>query len=338
MKDQILTSTKNIIKYVSAHAFQLHNIFKKLMEKKTNNAKLERLSNGIMRKFLRLLAEIQKYACDKDCHKADKIYKSACMLYKVFSLIEEEVKLCDKEKKIIKAICSYLYCIMKLIKKICEVSESDKTSSSSSDSTSDEECKPPIDKCHLENLKCDKNALCSAVKQLNCVSDMFDLLKVIVVMLQKHFVDQINNANGYSSTIEASAADVDMSIKVLDMYSSQFISIVDSHCGDIFTDTGETITIYVCVAGKKMPICTIDNIKASVEVLDTIKSFVVQVGATTGISRYIVSGVTYGEVNEVSKNNISELDKVIKALDNNQKLIIDCLSTVRKFMKHNLLN
>ena len=169
---------------------------------------------------------------------------------------------------------------------------------------------------------------------------MFNLLKLILIMLEKQYVEQLNSANGYPPSQIMNSSDVDLINKVLDMYSSQFKSIINKHCGKLFDECYDSqckqINITL-VNGKTCTLCVIDNVFIKTDELVDVKSVIIRVGKTKGIIKYLNDTDTYGEASVIFQSNINSLDILIKALDNNQKLIIECLRNLENFLKYKSL-
>jgi hypothetical protein len=352
MKDQILTSTRNIIKYVNANATYLQCIFKKMCEYGISGSCHETSAKKILGKFIRLIIHIDFYATNKKWENIDKLCSDLDLMYSTFVYIKDTINITDKETKIIKNIIVYLHCVIKLIKKIDSISDiSDDASETSVSVASDasyndtSSCSDSTDVCGNDQIYdgilsiCnDKTTLNEAVKKLKCLYDLFNLLKVIIVMLEKQFIQQLNTSYSSPSNAIISTATFDLVNKLLDMYSSQFTSIRNKHCGEIFTDTGDTLEIKIELNnGHEVVLCVIDNIQINTEELDHVKSVVIQIGTVRGLIKYLIEDQTYSTGSMLFKDNIDNLEKTIRALDNNQKLIIDCLVTIHNFTRYNLL-
>lgn len=350
MKNQIITSTKNINKFVNINAYILNEVFEKLVNNNMKDCSTNKTASNIMAKFVKVLADIEVYAKSEHC-KTKHIYKHTYIMYKTFTCIKKNVEMCDKEKKVVKTILTYLHCVVNLIRKIECLTDSDTNISFSiKDYCNDE--KSDIEICHDNSYNCidqpitcnnvcdNKDTMAESINKLKCIYDMFNLLKVITVMLEKYFTDQLNIVNNYSPSEIISQTDYDMNYKLIDIYSAQFIGIAQKHCGDLFDLTSTVIDVVVNINHKhnsQIVLCKIDNIITSVELMDAVKTFLIQVGNTHSICKYITFGETYADASVIFKNNIDNISKITRALDSNQKLIVEHLATIHNFIKYNIL-
>jgi hypothetical protein len=351
MKDQILTSTKNIIKYVNKNAYYLYVILKKFIES-TNQTNSKKVIRGIMSKFIKLLAKIEVYCLDENNDKIDELYKETHLMNKTFVCIKNNITLDKKETKLVNSINTYLHCVVKLIRKIeclsedttdsfnikkeyCEKYHEVEIECNSDDIYEDKKSKLCS---NIINVCSDDTAICESVKTLRSLFEMFNLLKVVLIMLEKQFTEQLNNAYGNAASKQIDATDVDMINKLLDMYSSQFISILKKHCGKIFNKSSHTVHILVKTKkGEKVILCKIDNIKANIDTLDENKTFMIEVGETSGSCKFLTTEQTNQSAITTYKSNLNNIEQILKAIDNNQKLIVDYLDTIQNFIKYNLL-
>ena len=173
------------------------------------------------------------------------------------------------------------------------------------------------------------------INKLKSLSDMHNLLKVLTSILEKQYTDQINTANGYPSIQKTIDADVDMNIKILDMYYSQFSSTINKNCGTIFNNKGCPIKIKCRFKNKKeVVLCIISNIMISINETNENKYINIHIGKEKISLKYIKCGDLYGTSSNIFKINIENMEILIKCLHNNQKILSDSICTVKEFIKY----
>ena len=115
MKDQILHSTKNIVKYINANTDELICVFSNFTKKHLNKSD-ESAGKHILNKLIKSLTHIETYILEEKWNDICKLEERLVLSYRTMKYIYENIKLQGKDKKIIKNLLVYLYCVIKLIK------------------------------------------------------------------------------------------------------------------------------------------------------------------------------------------------------------------------------
>jgi hypothetical protein len=116
MKDQILYSTKNMIKYINVNMVILCNIFKKMSDRYMEKKQRDIGGIKLMEKFSKALLHIEFFATNKRWKDVNDLYIETIVIYKMLKFINRKINLNHIEKKIIKVVMVYLLCVIKLLK------------------------------------------------------------------------------------------------------------------------------------------------------------------------------------------------------------------------------
>lgn len=194
--------------------------------------------------------------------------------------------------------------------------------------------------CDIVESNCNTFKVCKDKKiieylcKLKSLYDMHNLLKTITLMLENQYIDQLNVANEYSPNQKIHEVDYDMNTKIMDMYYSQFHNAIKNYCNLLDSNKGKQIEIKCHQKNKKEYIfCVISNIKIC---LNKNKEIIIIIGNEKRCLEYISLNYNYKKISEIYKNNIENIEILIKCIHNNQQLLFDNICTTQELLKYNI--
>jgi hypothetical protein len=364
MSDKLDFRTEKIIKYIIGNSDNISAIFAKLAALKINKKDPEKYGKLMYQKFIKVITDLEFFSKNNDWKNATGLYKDNVLIYRTILYAVRQVELTESEKDITRVLLVYLLCVVKVLKKsfvstdstdlenlkgfnikktlnecctsecgtietpVCGTIDSTLTTIQCSDS-----CEPSETTiCEPSETTTDVDCNWHIIKEkLKSIFNMFNLMKILVVTLDKHYGDQLNQFNMYATTEQISLPDFELTTRLMDIYSSQYGTIITGHCDKLFHDNAVLKTIRVLLKNKKtFDACTIDNFSISKEETEGIISVIFKIGHHDIKVEYLKQINTYEQSIVILSENSEKLKLVYRLIDNNQKIVKECLKSLDK--------
>ncbi len=199
--------------------------------------------------------------------------------------------------------------------------------------------------CDLVKVCNDKKNIKTIQEKLCCVSDLFKLLKSIMCLLEKQYLDQLLVVNCKSPLDTVDFSDADYLNKMLTMYAGQFENVAENHCGEFFDcaiydasgavpSVPQTIEVSVQLCNNSTLVaCIVDNICITIEE----DQVIIFINNTEYIINKIDEGVTYEIASDVIKDNLDNIKLIKTAICANERIVEECINTLNYLIECGLL-
>ena len=301
------------------------NIFNEYSKSDSDKSCDSNKSKDYFVKFINLIITLQK----KDINI--KIVKKKI---KLFIKIFKSVKMCDNEQKNLKSMIILLKLIFNNINKhSCGMEESsfDKCSDSNSSCSSSSNSSIDCSNDPLYLLKKNKNCLKEVTKKIKNIAYILKMLNIIFVELQRDYIQKINSYNLYDLNIPSSTTDIEYHNKLIQTIYNQTTSLLENAGSGIFNQESDTQPINVFLNnGSIFTLCIIDNIRIRLDIIDCVKTLIIDIGSSTFSVKFLVDGSTNEVTTIVMKDNFNQVKQFIYALLTNKKSILHWINLLKK--------
>lgn len=352
---------KKISKFTNHYKHALEIIFSKFIDHKKES---DICKKDLYTRFIDLINNIKQLnniiEADKK-HECELLKKETILFEKIFTYIIKKIQLCDEEKKVIKILHIFLASMIKIFNNINLLDDCDEKNTNSTEQTdkkssshksklssnhkkhSCKKKKVDSDDDHNNNkivADCKNNDSVKNVKNLakNLYKTM-EFMKVLLILLDKEFTNQINQFNINGTNNITSNITIDFINKLLDIFFSQFSTVLYKHCDKTADSSKQYNIIYLMLDDKKyFKFCILDNIRINKTTQNLITLIAIETGDTKAVLQYGTKDKSVNNIITILKHNIDNIGIVLNILDANLSIIDSCLESIEKLGKLNLLN
>ena len=183
----------------------------------------------------------------------------------------------------------------------------------------------------LDDLRDGNCNLLDSINGLRSIFQLLNMLKELMVSMQKEYFEKINTYNLYNKSNIIDQTDVEFNNTLLDVTLRQFDSIIKTSNGILYSDRCSKKLIKVFLKNQKYYVlCEIDNFKIKKIKLDSSDFLVIDVGNIQYKIQYLKTDFSNETAIASWRFNFENTQNIIKSIDINQKLIKYWLKRIKK--------
>lgn len=294
--------------------------------------------------FVKIFIKLQLFVRHVNHTKKGHLVKLLEIQKTIFVDITEKVLTATQHQKVdIVTAKVYIKLLIKLLNKTTMPTPFVPKPCVSSDSSTKSPCDNNIDNningdvisepLPINVLKKNKKYLEIAVNGLKSVAKLFSMINVILLEMQKEYLQKINCYNLYDQSSQVNANDVEYNVKLLTTSYAQLTSLISTG-SSIFNETTDTVPVEVFLDdGKTFVLCTVDNFRIRLSTTSGFKCILIDIGTHQYVVKILKESLDNGSTVLVMKENFNAVKNATHAIILNQKLIIYWLNVIRENTK-----
>jgi len=175
-----------------------------------------------------------------------------------------------------------------------------------------------------------------SIKHLRSIFQLLNMLKTLMVGLQKEYFHKINIYNLYNIKNLIAQSDVEFNEKLLDTTMSQFDSVVKTDCGVIFSEKKGKQKIKVFLHdGTFYPLCEIDNFRVRKTIHEYCNFLIFDIGCYEYRIQYLKTDFDNENTLKILRFNFENVLKILQTIEANQATIKYWLTTLKEIINYN---